>query len=177
MRYFLVSALLFTPLAGAEQGRSVVNAREHYKATVPGTWTIWDVESSGALDATSYARSRALEGGLVPNGEAAIRIIEAWERETADQWANGDARGREELGRKKIAISTKRINTVRSYLQVESLYDAGPGTFYRTVADYYILRGRLFRITLEFMQGDPREATYRTILDEVVRSIEATDVH
>jgi hypothetical protein len=81
----------------------------------------------------------------------------------------------EEVQRKGVNLKPVRSNAPRSYLQSEFRYEAGPGVFYREITDFYVLDRPPFAARIEFMEGDPKGSTYRSILDHVVRSIAATE--
>jgi hypothetical protein len=173
---FLGSCLLLSELLGSGQWRTISNEPHHYKISFPENWTIWPMATDGVIGATSYPRDRALEGGLVPAGEAGIDVVPLkGESKSLAQWANGTLKFVEEVQRKRVALKPTRANTPGSYLQVESRDEVGPGVYYRKIADFYFLKGRPFTAELEFIEGDPRESIYRSILDQVVRSISAVE--
>jgi len=171
---FLVGCLLLSPRLSAEDGHTVTNERENYKVSFPKTWTVWSVESMGVLSATTYPKNRAAEGGLVPPGEAAIHIFaHRDETKTIDAWIEESLRHAEEVRRNKIVVQAGRRGDVDSYVEVESRDDVAPGVYHRIVTNYFALKGRLLAAQLEFKEGDPRESTYRSTLDQVVRSLTA----
>lgn len=90
---------------------------------------------------------------------------------TATDWANRDSRDSEELRRVRVAVPETSAGSLSSYLRVESRDEYGPGSYYRTVAAYFVLEGRLFRMTLEFKDGDPRESVYKGIFARVIESV------
>lgn len=132
------------------------------------------MQSTGALSATTYPKNRAAEGSLVPPGEAAINIFShTGESTTIEAWSQEHLKHTEELRRKKIIVQAGRRGGVDSYLEVESRDDVAPGFYHRIVTNYFFLQGRLFAAQLEFKEGDPHESTYRSTLDQAVRSLTA----
>ncbi len=133
---------------------------------------VWDVDSRGTLEAASYPRNRALEGGLVPSQEAAITIfMNGGETGTIETWIKASLEYVEEVRRRKVILQPGQHGDVDSYVEVESRYNTGPGVYYRRVTAYYALDGRIFAAQLEFREGARGEASYRSALDGVIRSI------
>jgi|SRR5579862_533509 len=157
-------------IAGADS-QTISNDREHYRVSLPQNWTVWGIGPSGVLSATSYPKTRALEGGLVPSGEAAINIFpHKGTTTTINEWIAEAVKYVEEVHRTKVTLDT-RHGDVSSYIEVEARYDSGPDVFYRRVTAFYVLKDRIFAAQLEFKEGDSSEAKYRGILNEVIRSI------
>jgi hypothetical protein len=176
VRAFFACCLISAALFGAEQWKTVSNPREHFRISFPANWTIWTPDSNGGIGATSYPKDRALEGGLVPSGEARINVRplkgQSW---TLDQWANWMLSGEEEVQRKLVNLKVTHLSAPTSYLQSESRFEAGPNVYYTEITDFYFLDPRPFAAHLEFIERDQRGPTYRSILDQVVRSVTSTE--
>jgi hypothetical protein len=169
----LVGAALFVASTlSAQDWHTVVNEQRHYSVSVPSSWTMWDASSDGVISATTYHRSRAPEGGLVPTGEAGITIFpHKGAPETMKAWIASSLRDTQELRRKNVNLQAGPHGDVDSYVQVDSRYDTGPDTYYCRVTAYYSLRGQLFAAQLEFREGHSNETAYRSVLNQMVRSI------
>jgi hypothetical protein len=165
----LLNCLLLAQSQPTEGWRAVVNQQEHYSVSFPSSWTVWDVGSSGSISATTYPKSRAPSGGLVPPGEAAITIFpHKGEPATIEEWIAASMRDLEEVRRKSVALGLSREGGIDSYIEVESRDDVAPGVYQRAITDYYLLQGHLFAARLEYREGMDRD--YQLVLDQVVRS-------
>src|SRR4051794_25686519 len=114
----LIHLLLLSSLTGADKWRLVNNDVEHYGAKLPATWEIWGVDAAGTLSATTYSRGRAPEGGLVPPGEAAIRIFSNKSKATTIAvWIDQATRQVKQVRRRKMVLTADRRG-VNSYIEI-----------------------------------------------------------
>jgi hypothetical protein len=164
-------AALALPLLGQEW-RFITNSREHYKIAIPRAWIAWPVDDTGVMYASTFARSQALSGGLVPRGHAAISIIPQGKASMdLNSWIDARLKELGEAERKKITFNDSEPHAdVKSYIRVAGRDEVGPGSYYRTVDDYFTLNGRSFVMKLEFKERDSRESTYQAALDRAIRT-------
>ena len=169
---FLGAIILVATALSAQGWRAVLNRQQHYSVTIPSNWTIWHNSPNGTIAATTYSRSHALEGGLVPAEEAEITIFpHNGATEPMKAWIASSLRYSEELQRKDVDLQMGKHADVSSYVEVDSRYDAGPNIYYCRVTAYYSLHGQLFAAQLEFRQGAKDELEYRSVLNQIVRSV------
>lgn len=170
-----IACLALVSLASAQEWREVTNPSDGYTVSLPADWTIWDPESGGALEATSYPENLAPGGGLIAPGGATLHITANRDRAAAlDAWIEASSEYTEPVRRGEVSIAASETKDVRRYTEVEVRYDVAPGVYYRRVTDFFLFHGRLFAAQLEYAERTDRESYFRSVLNHVVRSIAAT---
>jgi hypothetical protein len=152
----------------AEAFRLYRNDTYRYEARYPAGWLVWT--ESKDLEIANFPRNKGLHGGLLPPGGARIAVVrkpETFSQMSREGWINYNltvVKPEDVLGTKKLALGDKTC------LDMHFRTEFGRGVSYDQFSCYLESAERVFRIDMEFRNGDPHQKEYQSAYEAVIRS-------